>query len=621
MRLNKYLLIFLLWGWSVPVIAQLKIDYFQFPIKPGERNYLSGNMSEIRPNHFHTGIDIKTDGRQGLPVYAVADGEVYRMKISSFGYGNVLYLKHTNGMYTLYGHLRDFNDRIADFMWEKMIEAEENNFEIYPEPNALPVKKGEIIAYSGNTGSSGGPHLHFEIRDSLDRAVDPLKYDFEEIEDSTPPTLTSIALSPLELDSRINGKFERTVIKANFRGNQYVVDQPIHITGKVGIEIRGYDKLDGAYNRNGFPHFEIYEDGEKTFDVNVDKVDFNLGRFLLSHTHQNSYTKLYTTAYNQFDYYSPKQLHSGAIEVNPDSIKNVLVKLEDVFGNTTDLNLQFKGEAPNYDIRYNSRSNKKVEFYHNWMILRTDKVEQNKLAKFYVDGLMLDVMLAYEDPRHRTYIWDMEYGVPDSVDVCTEMIYPGIQAKIPFNKEHFFSDGYTHIKFDKESLLESLFLSTERGSYNGRPSLKINHDRDEFLRDEIEVSMDVAEYSGEKAHVHAYQLYENGWKQFLGGQWEGDHFTFKTKKFGTFVLAEDNTPPSIRPIRVNTSSLRFVIGDDRSGIKDFEARIDGEWVIMRYEHKSNVIWAQQTSKKPFKGQFELKVTDNAGNSKVFSRKL
>lgn len=621
MRLNKLLLLFLIGGWISNVNAQVTKGYYQFPIKPGERNYLSGNMSEIRPNHFHSGIDIKTEGRQGLPVYAAADGYVYRLKVSSYGYGNVLYLKHPNGQFTLYGHLKDFNARIAKYMWKSMSNAEENDHEVYPDAEALPVKKGEIIAYSGNTGSSGGPHLHFEIRDSLDRALDPLKFGFSEILDTTPPTVRAVALTPLTLESRINGKFERTVLQLNFRGNQFVIDQPIEITGKVGIEISGYDKLDGAYNQNGFPHFEIYQDGQKTFDVNVDRIDFNLGRFLLSHTHENRYTKLYTTPYNQFDFYSPDSLYSGAIEVAPDSIKSVMVRLEDVFGNESQLALRFKGEEATFDVSTYPASRSQLSYEHNWMIVRADKSETNKLSRFYVDGMMMDVMMAYEDPRYRTYIWDLDFGIPDSVDVCSEMVFPKVQARIPFGKDYYFNDGNTVIHFEKNSLLETTFLYTEGGIYHGRPSIKINDDRGDYLREPIEVSMDVSNYTGSREKVHVYQLYQNGYRRFEGGTWNEGHITFNTKNFGTFVLVADETPPSIRPIQVNTSQLRFSIRDNLSGIKSFEARINGKWVIMRFEHKDGVIWSQKLDNSPFKGHLELKVTDNAGNYSVFSRNL
>src|SRR5690606_27278458 len=216
--------------------------YYLFPIKPGEQNFLAGNMSEIRPNHFHTGLDIKTDGKQGLPVHAAADGFVHRIKISSFGYGNILYLKHPNGQTTVYAHLREFSPAIAAFMRKEMYQERKNELEVYLDEETFPIKKGDTIAYSGNSGSSAGPHLHFEIRDSLDHAIDPLKFGFSEIIDNTPPTVVKVALSPLEINSRINGKFSREEFPVHYDGVTFYVNQPIEISGKVGIEISGYDK-------------------------------------------------------------------------------------------------------------------------------------------------------------------------------------------------------------------------------------------------------------------------------------------------------------------------------------------------------------------------------------------
>ena len=171
LKLNKGLYTLLFVCIALVFLSQTQKGYYLFPIKPGQQNFLAGNMSEIRSNHFHTGLDIKTEGRQGLAVLASADGYVSKIKVSSFGYGNVLYLKHTNGTSTVYAHLRSFESPIAEFMQHKIYEARENELEYTLNPGELPISQGDTIAYSGNTGSSGGPHLHFEIRDSLNRAI------------------------------------------------------------------------------------------------------------------------------------------------------------------------------------------------------------------------------------------------------------------------------------------------------------------------------------------------------------------------------------------------------------------------------------------------------------------
>ncbi|MDN3670964.1 M23 family metallopeptidase [Echinicola jeungdonensis] len=622
MKLNKNLVFFLLLLSCFSASGQVEKGYYLFPINPGQQNFLAGNMSEIRSNHFHSGLDIKTEGRQGLPVHAAADGYVQKIKVSSFGYGNVLFLKHPNGQYTVYAHLKDFAPKIAQYIWQKMAEAKQNSLEVILEPGVLRVSKGDTIAYSGNTGSSGGPHLHFEIRDSLERALDPLKFGFDEIKDSTPPIIADVALSPLEYNSRINGKFERTELRINYRGNKFVVDQPVTITGKVGIEIRGYDKLDGMYNPNGFPLFKIYESGKQTFEIDVDKIDFEIGRFVLRHTYRNRYTKLYRVPNNPFDFYYPDSVFSGAIQVEPDSTKDVKVEVQDAYGNTSLLELQFKGEKEEIKSNgsYPGGSLPKIENHNKWMVLHAPLEKEGKLAMFYVNGFMMDVQTAYESAHHRTYLWDLNYGIPDSVDVCTSMVYPEVEARIPFQEEIYYTNGKTSIQFDKNTLLDDLFLRVNYKEFENRPALEIN-DEHEYLRNPMEVSMSTEGFEGDTSKLHVYQLYPNGWKAFLGGKWGNDHIRFNTKKFGTFVLDRDDSPPTIRPIRINSSQLRFYIRDDLSGIKDFKLCVNGEWVILRYEHKHGVIWTEKLNNKPFKGKIELSVTDNANNTERFIRNL
>ena len=623
MKLNKYLavLLFFVLLYS-PSYAQIEKGYYLFPIKPGERNFLAGNMSEIRPNHFHTGLDIKTDGRQGLPVYAAADGFVQRMKISSFGYGNILYLRHPNGQITVYAHLREFAPEIAAYIRQEMYKAQKNVLEVYLDESTFPVKKGDIIAYSGNTGSSGGPHLHFEIRDSLDRAIDPLKFGFAEIIDKTPPTVTKVAVTPLEINSRINGKFARTEFSVNYDGIAFYVNEPIAISGKVGIEVRGFDKLDDIYNPNGFPVFELYEEDSLTFKIDVDRVDFDLSRFLLSHTHSNSFTRLYKKQNNQFHFYQPDAPLSGAIEAEPEQQKNIKVLLRDVFNNQTHLKIDFVGKAPSVDLKgYNNTGGKETFLYNrNILAVNAPPSDTGTLAKFYVNGFAMEMPLAYEGSNRRTYLWDLDYGFPDSIDVCTEILIPEVKSKIPFQQNTWFSDGKTTIKFDEKSLLDDLYIRVHDKGMPLQPAIRVN-DPGEYLRSGVEIAMDATGYKGNKENTQVYLEYANGYKRFLGGEWEGNHIRFRTANLGTFVLAEDSVPPKIRPIRVNSHEIRFSISDDLSGINSFEAHVNGEWILMRYEYKQAVIWSEKLEDTPFEGEILLRVRDNAGNEAVYQRNL
>ncbi|MFC4874234.1 M23 family metallopeptidase [Negadavirga shengliensis] len=623
MKLNNKPALYLVFLLSFLSLSQVEKGYYLFPIKPGEQNFLAGNMSEIRPNHFHTGIDIKTEGREGLPVYAAADGHVYRMKISSMGYGNVLYIRHPNGQATLYAHLRDFAGPIAGYMQNKMYELQRNELEYFPEAHDLPVKKGEIIAYSGNTGSSGGPHLHFEIRDSLDRALDPLHFGFSEIIDTTPPTVTRVALTPLEENSRINGIHRRQEFPVSYsEAEGFRVRQSIKISGRVGIEILAHDKLDGMYNLNGFPVFEIYEKGNRIYRSEVNPVDFDLGRFILVHTYQNRYTRLYKRPNNLFGFYEPDSVFSGAISALPEERKDVQVKLIDAYGNSSQLTLDFEGEtAPiNFYTHNSTNGHKKIDYRNNLMIVDAPLSGAGELAKFYVHGYVMEIPYAYQGTNKRTYLWNMDLGVPDSVDLCTETVIPGVHAKIPFQRETHFDNGQVQINFRENTLLDDLFLRLEYIDGNGQQGLRIN-DPFEYLWNNMEVTYHVPEFEGVKEKTHMYLRYANGYKNFQGGVWNGDRINFNTRHFGEFVLATDSIPPRIRPIRINQQEIRFSIMDNLSGIKDFEAWVDGEWVLMRYEHKQAVIWSEKKREGPLKGDLLLKVRDMANNEAIYRGKI
>lgn len=154
--------------------ASFPKGYFIFPINPGQKNTLAGVLGDLRTNHFHAGIDIRTQQREGLQVLAAADGYISKIKVQTTGYGNVIFIKHPNGMTTVYGHLLSFADPMGSYLREKQYERKTFEIEINPSPEQFPVRKGELIGLSGNTGGSAGPHLHFEIRDSKDNYLNPL---------------------------------------------------------------------------------------------------------------------------------------------------------------------------------------------------------------------------------------------------------------------------------------------------------------------------------------------------------------------------------------------------------------------------------------------------------------
>ncbi|MFC3414356.1 M23 family metallopeptidase [Algoriphagus hitonicola] len=615
MKLSKFIFTFLAFSlFQFQLFPQGVIqDYFRSPVKPGGRNFLSGNFAELRPNHFHTGLDYKFGGVEGEPIYAAADGWVHRIKISTYGYGNVIYLKHPTGHITLYGHLRNFNPALQRYLIEKMYDRQVNELEVYPEPGELPVLKGERIADGGNSGSSGGPHLHFEIRDSLDQAMDPLLFGFPEVLDRLAPTPQSIAFVPLEIDSRINGKFQRLEITPSPNGANYRVPNTIEITGPVGVEFRGFDQLDGAPNRNGFPYFELIEEDSTLLKLLVDQVNFNFSRQFLLHTHQNRFTKLYHQPELKFDFLSPNQPRAGYLNLAPKKEKNYKLILKDAYNNTREISFSLRGKDAVHQVADGTAPPRaKVEYLGNILKIEAPISAEGGLARFYVGAHSFEMLPAYQDAQSRTYLWDMRFGIPEEVDICSEVVIPNIQALIPMAEEKLFAKRGVQMHFEENSLLEDLYLRVEdRGSMTN-PRLEIN-DPNEHLFAPIEVLWDVSGYTGNRQKTHVYQLGNRERRSFVGGTWEDGNIRFKTRNFGTFVLAEDQTKPTIRPLRVNSAEIRFTITDNLSGIQHFEAWVDGKWVLMRYEHKRALIWSEKLDKQAFQGPVILKVTDQAGN--------
>ena len=592
---------------------EIQKGYFQSPVKPGQRSYLSGNFSELRPNHFHTGLDYKFGGVEGEPIYAAAEGWVHRIKISSFGYGNVIYLKHPSGHITLYGHLRNFNPRLHDWIKSKVYETKQNELELFLEEGQLPIKKGELIANGGNTGSSGGPHLHFEIRDSLDRALDPLLAGFTEIVDKTPPTPQKIAIVPLELDSRVNGKFQRVELSPVFSGGNYRIPEVIKVTGKVGLEIQSYDKLDGAENQNGFPRFELADDSGHLFSLQIDQVDFNYTRHFLLHTYRNRFTKLYYQKDLKFSFLTPNDPNTGILELEEGTKKNFQLKLIDAYNNTRLVQLSLLGtDLDSTKSDGASPAIAQVSYFRNILKIKVAQTSKGGLAKFEVGNHSYEILPAYQDAASRTYLWDLRFGIPAKIDLCSEIYIPDILGHFPVGKEHLHAIDNLQIRTYENSLLEDLYLRVTQSGTPAAPILNLGESTS-YLWNPIEATWEVSGFSGNKSKTHVYLRAANGSRSFVGGEWNENQIRFKTRNFGSFVLAEDVVKPSITPIRVTNQGLRFSIKDNLSGIKSFEAFVNGEWIWMRYEHKQAVIWSESLKGQALKGVVLLKVTDQAGN--------
>ncbi len=246
---------------------------------------LSGNFGELRSNHFHSGLDFKTKGITGIPVKAVQDGYISRINISPWGYGRALYVTHPDGTKSVYGHLNHFVKSIETFACDSQYIKEKFQVELYPQPSQFPVKQGDIIAYSGNTGGSGGPHLHFEIRDAAtDDIYDPLPYYKDRIRDNVSPEIRGLMIFPQIGTGIVDGETQNQEIRItkNKAGKTIVTPERNTAWGNIGIGVKAYDRMSGTSNIYLPQKISLEVDGIEVFAQSMDNFSFAELRYLNS---------------------------------------------------------------------------------------------------------------------------------------------------------------------------------------------------------------------------------------------------------------------------------------------------------------------------------------------------
>ena len=261
--------------------AQDKSKYPVYPDPVKIPIYLSATFGELRNNAFHAGVDIKTNGKTGYRVYAVSDGYVSRVCVSPYGYGNAVYITHEDGYTSVYAHLERFNAKIGKYVKRKQLDSKSFAQNLFLDKNEIPVKVGEIIGYSGDTGGSGGPHLHYELRDANQRPINPYFFGLK-VSDKVKPSINGIALYPKELSS-VNGSDSEAYFKLkNKDGNYTVEDGDINVNGTVYFGISAFDQADGSSNKNGVYTIELFADNRLIFSVLFDKYSYDETRYINS---------------------------------------------------------------------------------------------------------------------------------------------------------------------------------------------------------------------------------------------------------------------------------------------------------------------------------------------------
>jgi hypothetical protein len=599
---------------------------YLFPVNPGQPNFLAGTMGELRSTHFHAGIDVRTNNMVGVPIRATQSGYISKVIVGSYGYGHALMLQHPDGNTSLYGHLDQFKGPIANFVLNEQYKRKSFDIDINLDPNQFPINKGDTIALSGNTGGSSGPHLHFEIRNENNEALNPLTFGFTEITDKFSPMAFRIALKTLDRQSRVNDKFGRMEFGLVRSGNTYRLPYPIFAHGNIGIEILAHDKLDLSQFRCGINQIQMFVDSSLVFSQTIDKIDFNTTRDIVTLMDYKSlktkgarFNKLYIEDGNPLQFYSLN--NKGSVSVGSGT-KQVTIVMRDLAGHEAKANFKLQFDPPTEQLPLLETYNKPISYdiQENVMAVHARYVGKPGTLTWFSKTKKETVAADYFGNGHEVFLINLRTGLPDSLAVGNEQLKFSFKDAIPSGTDYTYYGDNVEVFFPKGSLYDTLYMQLGQSLRSGRTVTLIG-DPLVPIKYPIQVTLKGTDQDLASNKNAVYHLEGNRY-EYVGGQFANGKITFSAPELGEFAVVADSVAPTIGRISITNRSARLRIRDNLSGIEKIEANIDGDWLLMKYDYKTGIVQSERLDKKKLlKGMFELKVTDRMGNERIYRQRI
>lgn len=611
---------------------------FPFKFRPA---LLSGTFGELRGNHFHSGIDVKTGGEVGKPIYAARDGYVYRLKVSPWGFGRAVYLRHPDGEFTVYAHLDQFIPKFEEFVYQKQYASKKYEQEIYLEPDVFEVKQGELIAYSGNSGSSTGPHLHYEIRDPEERITNPLRYYKSIITDNIPPTVGHIGVEPLTAESRVSGEFEKLEITPSGSPGNYTVPGVLEVSGPVGLEYHGWDLLNGAGNHCGINYAQLFLDDKLIYEFAIDKYGFDEKKFINVHfdyqfyrRNGRKYQRCYLAEGNGFSCYKNLE-NRGIIHLKDDLTHNFKLLLKDSYENTTVVSGKMKrvplDNSPSVNehsggisLRSYVRRNVLVVRVKNYrrehfegLNVQFDKGEAETLKPAYRSGNQLYFLL----PLGK---WRFPNRIVDPVSK-QELGFDFRKTILP-EKNNIVDHEEAQLLFPVGSVFDTLQLEVSTSPRQSGMYSKIYKIGDTEVPLYKSFVLNIKpEVEGNPTHMVIAEKNRYGRWNYLSHDVHEDGSVYGSAgSFGEFCVMADSAAPRIKPlnfgpgdrISANQSTLRVRLTDNFAGIdsRRIVLTLDGSWILAEFDAKSSTI-THRLVDRPASGKHIVGIItyDNANN--------
>jgi len=533
-------------------------NYFRNPFDSAI--YVSGTFCELRGNHFHGGLDIRTGGREGWSVLAVADGYVERVKVSTKGYGRVVYIRHTNGYTSVYGHLKSFNGPLANYVKEAQYKSRKFEIELYPKAGEIKVTKGQNFAVSGNTGGSGGPHLHFEIRNPKGKSTNPLLHGLPVV-DNMKPEIKRVSVYERNKESLYTeGNYPYTTMS---RWSDYLKStKTLNLKpGNYSFGLYTDDYFTDKQNVLGINYCWLTANGKLLYQYQIETFDFTQGRYIYTHTDpylkwkdKKTYFRLFKEKFNPLPYY--KQNQEGEIYLEDGDSVQMKLFIQDYAGNTDSSSWIVVGDT----------SGKKLN----------NLTSQNFEEKHRIGA---------NGGSFTFFEW--------SVSVTKKAVYHPFDFKVS-------------IKPRKDKMLSK----TLQMHYGYTP-----------LHTYINVKYTVPPKWLAYGNKLCAVSFDGKRTYYEGGSVKGNILSFRTRSLGEYAITYDNESPVIKKVKFG-HNFRFKATDNLSGISKIRCSLNDKWILAEYEPKTNSIWGEIPAWiKKGSHKFKLTVTDAKGNKAEYQNNL
>ena len=542
------------------LISQKKYpqDYFRNPLDIPI--ILAGTFGELRSAHFHSGMDLKTQQKEGLKVYTSAKGYVSRIKVSNWGYGKALYITHPNGYTTVYAHLKKFNKTIENYVRAYQYKKEKVEVQIFPKKNELIIDENEIIAYSGSTGGFIAPHLHFEIRDTqTENIINPMLFGLIP-PDSKTPVINHLRAYTFNDSSHVSSSnTEIPIVFKQIKTGIYQADK-INAYGTIGFSINTYDQQDGALNKNGIYQLQMFVNGKKTFDHKVNTFSFSESKYvnlLIDYAfyaeHKRKYQKTYIDPANKLSTYL-QTTEQGFIQIEDNLNYSILIKVTDFMGNQSELTIPVIGKKT------------------------SPKIIKEQLETAYFIQKDQAKVISFDE------------------------------IKLSFPKYTFYHDLFLDIAIKDSTIAIH------------KPIVPLNKS--------FRLSFNIEKYSPiQRSNMYIAQVVKNKYYNYCNTVKTDSIFSTTTRSLGDYKLHADFEPPIISHCSFysnqNLTRYRFFsikVEDSLSGLKEYRAEIDGKWIRMELNVKTNILTYDFSDMPLDKGKhsFTLIAMDNVGNTRTFT---